>query len=134
MSGNISFGSSAYDFRERDTYNPEAYSVGNAIKTEKNQKKIHMAPLAVTGALLSAAMLCFGLLARSEINAVSNDTVAVMKRIEVLRQENARLELACSQQFTTQRIEEFAIEQLGMQKPGCDQIIYIDSSCGMFLP
>lgn len=122
----------SYDFRTRDTYTPEEYSGGtdrsDKIKGERTYPLKLSRLLGVVGGLIAAAMLCWSLVAQSQMNEISNRTVELQDRIAELRSQQARLEIELAQLYELTRLEDYAIEVLGMQRPGADQIIYLDSS------
>ena len=122
----------AYDFRTRDRYIPEEYS-GDISRSDKTKGERTYPPklsrlLALAGGLIGAVMLCCSLVAQAQLNEISNRTVELQDRIADLRSRQARLEIELSQICELTRLENYAIDVLGMQRPGADQIIYLDSS------
>lgn len=123
---------SLYDFRTREKYIPEVYSSREvcSVKT-KLTKTLHpkmSAHLASAGAAITAVLLCCSLLAQAQLSELSNKTVEIQNQIRQLKSQQARLEIVHAQVFCLEQLERYAIEVLGMQRPGADQIIYIDSS------
>ena len=122
----------SYDFRTRDTYTPEEYSGeigrGNIKKGERTYPPKLSRLLALAGGLIGAVLLCCSLVAQAQLNEISNRTVELQGRMTDLRSQQARLEIELAQLCDLARLEDYAIDVLGMQKPGADQIIYLDSS------
>ena len=54
-------------------------------------------------------------------------TTAVIKQINALEEENARLLIEHEAAYSAARVEEYAREALGMQSPASGQIVYIES-------
>lgn len=122
----------SYDFRTRDTYTPEEYSGeigrGNIKKGERTYPPKLSRLLALVGGSMSAVLLCCSLMAQAQLNEISNRTVELQGRMTDLRSRQARLEIELAQLCELAQLEDYAIDVLGMQKPGADQIIYSDSS------
>ncbi|MCL1828143.1 MAG: cell division protein FtsL [Oscillospiraceae bacterium] len=89
--------------------------------------KQHVAPTAVIGFAGAAVLIVFLLMARIQLTAVSNESAILETQIMQLKTEQTRLLIEYESAFNPSEIEEYAMEFLGMQKPGSDQVIYIDA-------
>lgn len=130
MTGNSGYHTPVYDFRTKDTHIPETYSAGSPRrgKAAKRGSPTGLSPiLAAAGCILTAVMLCAGLLIQARLTDLSQQTVDVMERIELLENEKARLEIAHAAAFAPAELEARALE-LGMRRPCADQIINADPS------
>ena len=90
--------------------------------------KQSVAPAAVLGILVAAAMFVIAIMAQIQLTGLSSERVELEAELRDLQTENARLQIAYESAFNLTEIEEYAVTELGMQKPGADQITYIDTS------
>ena len=90
--------------------------------------KQSVAPAAVLGVLIAAAMFVVAIMAQIQLIGLASERVALEAELLDLQTENARLQIAYESAFNLTEIEEYAVTELGMQKPGADQITYIDTS------
>ncbi len=130
MTGKSGYQTPVYDFRTKDTYIPETYSAGSPARgnAAKRGKKSSLSPLlAAAGCILTAVMLCAGLFIQARLTELSQQTVDIMERIELLQNEKARLEIAHAAVFAPAELEARALE-LGMRRPCADQIKEADPS------
>ncbi len=97
----------------------------DGLAAAKNKQAL--APLSVLGVLAAAVMIVVMLLAQARLTAVCNEAVRLTNRIEQLETEQARLRIAFESAFNLTEIEDYAISELGMQKPRSDQIFTISS-------
>ena len=135
------YGSLAYDFNNpalypehtgeerwqvmHQTSNPVAEDVQTAELAEaKNLQAI--APLSVLGVLAAAVMIVVMLLAQAKLTAVCSDAVLLSDKIEQLETEQTRLRIEFESAFNLTEIEDYAVTQLGMQKPRSDQLFPIN--------
>ena len=144
-------GSLAYDFDNPDLYREIEYGLPlpfDAPPAEAEQAqpqeqewedalpraerrvraKQSVAPAAVLGVLAAAAMFVVAIMAQIQLTGLSAESVALEAELAELQTENARLQIAYESAFNLTEIEEYATGVLGMQKPGADQITYIDTS------
>ncbi len=136
------YGSLAYDFNNPALYpeyseeeqwqvmhqtdNPVAEDAQVAeLADAKNRQAI--APLSVLGVLVAAVMIVIMLLAQARLTAVCNEAVRLTNKIDQLQTEQARLRIAFESAFNLTEIEDYAVSELGMQKPRNDQIFTISS-------
>ena len=136
------YGSLAYDFNNpalypeyteeeqwqvmHQTQNPVAEDAQVAeLADARNRQAI--APVSVLGIAIAAVMIVIMLMAQARLTAVCNEAVRLTNRIEQLETDQARLRIAFESAFNLTEIEEYAVSQLGMQKPRSDQIFTISS-------
>ncbi|HHU23328.1 MAG TPA: hypothetical protein GXZ52_07965 [Clostridiales bacterium] len=98
-----------------------------AVRTALRTKQA-LAPFAIIGTACVAVLLVFSLMFRIQLTQVTDETVQLNQRFEELKAENAKLLIQYESAFNLTEIEEYAINDLGMQKPRSDQIYYVDSS------
>ena len=87
-----------------------------------------IAPAAVLGVLIAAAMFVVAIMAQIQLIGLSSERTALEAELSELQTKNAQLQIAYESAFNLTEIEEYAVTGLGMQKPGADQITYIDTS------
>jgi len=108
----------------------------NAAKTGKNRHRAAernartqtISPVAVIGMILAAALLVSGLLTQKNLSAVTNDILSLESQLKELKVQNNRLVIEHEKAFNFAEIEQFAVTELGMRKPGDSQIFYIDGA------
>ncbi|MBR4157473.1 MAG: cell division protein FtsL [Oscillospiraceae bacterium] len=136
------YGSLAYDFNN-PALNPEyteeeqwqvMHRTDNPVAEETQAAELAvagnrqaLAPVSVLGILAAAVMIVVMLLAQARLTAVCNDAVRLTNRINQLQTEQARLRIAFESAFNLTEIEDYAVSELGMQKPRNDQIFSINS-------
>ncbi len=136
------YGSLAYDFSNpalypeyteeeqwqvmHQTENPVAEDAlaGELAGTQNRQA---LAPLSVLGVVAAAVMIVIMLLAQARLTAVCNEAVRLTNKISQLQTEQARLLIEFESAFNLTEIEDYAVRELGMQKPHSDQIFTINS-------
>lgn len=137
------YGSLAYDFDNPELYQEE-YSVPAPEQTappqtqERTQTAVRpgaharsrqaVYPLAILGILVSAVLFVIAIMAQIQLFDISSKTVELEGRLKELKTEQTRLQIAYEGAFNLTEIEQYAISNLGMQKPSADQIFYIDTS------
>ena len=136
------YGSLAYDFDNPELYREE-YSVPapeqTAPQTQERAKtaarpgaharsRQAVYPLAILGILVSAVLFVIAIMAQIQLFDISSKTVELEGRLKELKTEQTRLQIAYEGAFNLTEIEQYAISNLGMQKPSADQIFYIDTS------
>ena len=136
------YGSLAYDFNHPELYEEE-YSrpqTPAAKPRTQTQTKVHtrartavrtkqgIAPMAIVGMLVAAAMFVIAITAQIQLFDVSSESVALTTELAALQEDQAKLRIAYESAFNLSEVETYAKETLGMQKPSADQIFYIDTS------
>ena len=125
------YGSLAYDFRPIGNERAGEYSGKTAPKQKKKTKRrAGASPALFVSALLCIIMLLCGLLGRNYIVILSDEADALQNEIALLTQEQVQLKIEHAMTFSPEETERYAIENLGMKKPGAEQIYYIEIEAG----
>lgn len=133
MDGNV-----AYDLRsnaaEEYLYSapvdlPHAPRTTEAVVPESvPTPKQAIAPLAVLGFAIAAVLIIVSLVARVQLSQASAEVSALEDQYAELQEQQTRLRIDYESAFNLTEIEDYAIHELGMQKPRSDQLYYISSS------
>ena len=131
-------GNAAYDLRstaaEAYLYSapaemPHAPRTTEAVGPESvPTPKQAIAPLAVLGFAIAAVLIVISLVARVQLSQASADVSALEDQYTQLQEDQTRLRIDYESAFNLTEIEDYAIHELGMQKPRSDQLYYISSS------
>lgn len=101
----------------------------SAPDRQKHRGKTAVA-LAVICALMAALLIAGSILLRVKLT-VENDSLNQLRdRLEQAQEENARLRIEYEGLFDLEKLEEYAKDILGMQKPDEEQIIKIVVDAG----
>lgn len=128
---------SKYDFARFDT------SMSNDTKTKKKAKAVaevkEEAPakgkpivsrFAIVAWIVCMALI-FGIIySYMKLNEVSDRVSDLKGEIQALQEENQMLEIEKEQMYGSQRLQEIAVNQLGMQKIQKSQITYVNTNTG----
>lgn len=140
---NAVYGSLAYDFNNPALYPDEEYGAApdtQARPRPQEQVRVRtrartaprtkqgISPVAIAGVFVAAFLFVLGIMAQIQLLEVSDNSVALQRQLDELETEQTRLKIAYESAFNLTEIEEYAISELGMQKPRADQIYYIDTS------
>ena len=87
-----------------------------------------IAPMAVLGFAIAAVLLVISLVARVQLSQASAQVSALEDQYTQLQEDQTRLRIDYESAFNLTEIEDYAIHELGMQKPRSDQLYYISSS------
>ena len=87
-----------------------------------------IAPLAVLGFAIAAVLIVISLVARVQLSQASAEVSALEDQYAELQEQQTRLRIDYESAFNLTEIEDYAIHELGMQKPRSDQLYYISSS------
>ena len=131
-------GNAAYDLRsnaaEEYLYSapvelPHAPRTTEAVVPESvPTPKQAIAPLAVLGFAIAAVLIVISLVARVQLSQASAEVSALEDQYAELQEQQTRLRIDYESAFNLTEIEDYAIHELGMQKPRSDQLYYISSS------
>ena len=131
-------GNAAYDLRstaaEEYLYSapvemPHAPRTTEAVVPESvPTPKQAIAPLAVLGFAIAAVLIVISLVARVQLSQTSAEVSALEDQYAQLQEDQTRLRIDYGSAFNLPEIEDYAIHELGMQKPRSDQLYYISSS------
>ena len=129
-------GNAAYDLRstaaEEYLYSTAPVDLPHAPRPTETvvpesapRPKQAIAPMAVLGFAIAAVLIVFSLVARVQLSQASAQVSALEDQYAELQ---ARLRIDYESAFNLTEIEDYAIHELGMQKPRSDQLYYISSS------
>ena len=124
-------GNAAYDLRstaaEEYLYSTAPVDLPHAPRPTETvvpesapRPKQAIAPMAVLGFAIAAVLIVFSLVARVQLSQASAQVSAL--------EQQTRLRIDYESAFNLTEIEDYAIHELGMQKPRSDQLYYISSS------
>ena len=82
-------------------------------------------PLAVLGFAIAAVLIVVSLVARVQLSQASAEVSALENQYTQLQEQQTRLRIDYESAFNLTEIEDYAIHELGMQKPRSDQLYYI---------
>ncbi len=121
------YGSLAYDFRPEGNEGSGDYCRTKSPSLPTNRRIAPgSSPAFGVACVLCAVLLAAGLMARSSLVVISDETAQLQTEIEELLDEQTRLKIRHEKAFPLAETEEYATEVLGMKKPASGQIIYID--------
>lgn len=87
-----------------------------------------ISPLAVLGFALAAVLLALSLMARAQLSTASEAVSELESQVATLQEEQDKLLIGYESAFNLTEIEDYAINELGMQKPRSDQLYYVNST------
>ena len=127
-------GSTAYDYDsaevfgeyapERDIEIPVARKLRDEVVSTPSQA---ISPVAILGFVLVAVLMVFSLFARAQLSQISLQVVEQQTVLEELATQKQKLLVQYEFAFNLAEIEDYAIQELGMQQPRSEQIYYISS-------
>ena len=77
---------------------------------------------------IAAVLIVISLVARLQLSQTSAEVSALEDQYAQLQEDQTRLRIDYESAFNLTEIEDYAIHELGMQKPRSDQLYYISSS------
>lgn len=110
--------------RVRDEWVREKASVRSRSRAAV-RKNSAMVLLTAAGALMAAVLLVMLLLAQIQMTALSDSAAGLQNRLAELRTEHSKLVAAYETSFPLSEVEDYAVNELGMQKPSPEQIVYL---------
>ena len=132
-------GSLAYDYDNPALY-PE-YEYGKPLDIPARPKvreevvadtsaltRQSISPVAILGFALAAVLLVFSLMARVQFTVASDTAAQLESQINELTEQKSRLTIAYESALNLTEIEDYAINNLGMQKPHSDQVVYVNGT------
>ena len=105
-----------------------AYDLRSTAAESAPRPKQAIAPMAVLGFAIAAVLIVFSLVARVQLSQASAQVSALEDQYAELQEQQTRLRIDYESAFNLTEIEDYAIHELGMQKPRSDQLYYISSS------
>ena len=73
-------------------------------------------------------LLVLSLMARAQLSTASETVSALESQVAALQEEQDKLLIGYESAFNLTEIEDYAINELGMQKPRSDQLYYVNST------
>ncbi len=97
-----------------------------AVRThEAVRSRIGVSPLSVAGVVVVVVLLTMMLLAQIQLTGISSEAAELEDQIAALELEHDKLTASYETIFNLKRVEDYAVNVLGMQKPSEDQIYYL---------
>ncbi|MBP3654553.1 MAG: cell division protein FtsL [Oscillospiraceae bacterium] len=85
-------------------------------------------PVAIVGFAVAAALMVLLLLTQSQLSQISFEISALEQELNELEIEQEKLRISHAEIYDLRRVEEYAVNVLGMIRPNPDQIHYIDTA------
>ena len=98
----------------------------NSVRTECASSAQTAAPAAVVGYGIAAALMVLLLLCRAQLSAVSFVIDGLEREIALLESQREKLLIEQAYVYGLDRVETYAVDELGLVKPNPDQYIYIE--------
>ena len=83
-------------------------------------------PIVIVGTAVAAALMVLLLLTQSQLSRISFEISALEQELANLETQHEKLLISHAQAYSLDRIEDRAVNELGMIHPNIDQIRYID--------
>lgn len=126
--------SSAYNRNSLNDFNSWG-SVDTVSYGELTEKSAHLqlrkSKFGATAAICVSVLLCItllltGLLSREELVVLSEQTRVLQQEISELKEQQIKLKIRHAEMFPLEETEKYAVEVLGMQKPGPGQLCAVE--------
>lgn len=88
--------------------------------------KVRETAFSIVCVVFSAVLLVLCMLSSAQAAAVNDVAAQLSEQIEKLEEENRLLYVSYENSIDLERLEKYAVEQLGMQRCSPNQIIYIE--------
>lgn len=129
----MTHGSHAYNFKPIGNECPGVY--GMLPQKKKKQKTMparSTSPALFVGIALCVILVYLSVMMRASLVSVSEETCLLESKINELIRQQTGLKLRHAEIFSLEETEIYAVEVLGMKKPGLEQIRYVDfpDECG----
>jgi len=85
-----------------------------------------VSPAAVVGFSVTAALMVLLLLTQARLSRIGFELSALEQELAVLTDTHEKLVVSYAGLYSAERVEEYAMSELGMIRPNPDQIYYID--------
>lgn len=89
-------------------------------------KQLNETLFRAVGLCFSALLIVLTLLTNIKTAAVNDEAVGLRRESEALKAENELLSAEYDNSMSLEELEAYAVEELGMQRCGPNQIFYID--------
>lgn len=113
----------AYDL-SRYEYQPK--KAEPVIKAKKIVKPSASTPKTIATILVAGVMMCCVLYSKLDVSRIQNEITAQTKAVELLRSENVRMQTEIEEKTSLRNVENFAENQLGLQKLDKSQMEYVE--------
>lgn len=141
-SANTVYGSLAYDYGRTGTYRekmdrpvdrqviiPAPQRIREeAVAAARAKTRQSVAPLSIIGFACAAILVVFSLMAKIQLTEVTDISVGLEQQLSDLNVAQNRLLIDYEKAFNLTEIEEYAVSELGMQRPRDDQVYYLDNT------
>ena len=107
---------------------PEAPELEAPLAAARPVPRQSVAPGAIFGAAVAVVMLVFLMLSQVRLSIANKDVLALENQIKTLQAEQDDLEIRYETAFNLTELEDYAVQELGMQKPRSDQIYYVNGA------
>ena len=94
-------------------------------KREPKQVPVFI-PIVIVGTAVAAALMVLLLLTQSQLSQISFEISALEQELIRLETQREKLQISHARAYRLERIEDRAVNELGMVHPNVDQIRYID--------
>lgn len=98
------------------------------IRRRRRTRAVFGRVLLLLGTALAAFLLLATLYGRIRLTALNDEAVVIATSIEQHRHQRAKLLIDHESIYELGRVESYAREELGMQRPRGDQLQYLDST------
>ncbi len=109
--------------RRREWIREEAPSEASAAAVERHRQGISL--LGILGGLSVVVLITMILLAQIKLTDISTTTAELEDQIQTLELERSKLTAEYETIFNLKEVEQQAVDNLGMQVPENDQIVYL---------
>ena len=111
------------------SYRPKTEQVitekDNERRTEVIEVRVFI-PIVIVGTAVAAALMVLLLLTQSQLSQISFEISALEQELTILESQHEKLLISHARAHSLDRIEDFAVNELGMVHPNTDQIRYIN--------
>lgn len=83
-------------------------------------------PMVIVGTAVAAALMVLLLLTQSQLSQTGFEISALEQELDLLESQHEKLLISHAKAYSLDRIEDYAVNELGMIHPNTDQIRYIN--------
>lgn len=107
---------------------PEAPELEAPVAKALPVPRQSVSPGAILGAAAAVVMVVFLVMAQVRMSIANKDVLALENQIKALQAQQDDLEISYETAFNLTELEDYAVNELGMQKPRSDQIYYVNGA------
>ena len=107
---------------------PEAPELEAPVAKALPVPRQSVSPGAILGAAVAVVMVVFLVMAQVRMSIANKDVLALENQIKTLQAQQDDLEISYETAFNLTELEDYAVNELGMQKPRSDQIYYVNGA------